>query len=385
MFLPNLMPANSHHLWLDDDDKGSKYLRRRKILGNNGASGTRNQRQRQQQQSAMRSVGGPFDTGSARGAAFAPPLSSYSSACVGATISSLSSSDIFLNELDSRLVQLDRIKTYGFTYLKPLGIGKTMQTLIDEKNMELQENGNHEFTESMAGTAENLVGNTDNSNAANARVIFQDPSAMDDDEMRSRNYSTTQPQDEGTGFTTNNTTNGDHQPHSPYQQQQLPHLEVDLDANISNHDEESEEGDPNYLSGVYSVEDEDIGSNEDFAGDEGFMADEEYYEDQDEEEGQANQVNSYYDLDINSDLLQIRNTGTRNVSTSTRISSLNPELRGIPGIDTSVGNSSNNHVMADHSIYRSTSELARPYNSMSHNTTQYENSTRIEDSDMEME
>lgn len=340
-----------------------------------------------------------------RGVRIEPPLSSYSSACVGATISTVPSSS-FSNEVESRLAYLNSIKTYGYSYLKPLGIGRTMQNIIDEQNLEIQENGHAtEYTESMAnaavaGTAENfltdtnninmnnnhsnnnnnnnglIINNTDNSNTNNnnnAGIIFQDPTidigeddgpqhqgTYDDDHdhhidshdlIRHTNNST-QPQAEGTGFTTNNSAN--------FTGIQQSNLEVDLDAAIPDHDNDDDDDDDEgagYLDDVFNEynasnndDDDEVygydGSDNRHA-DEGFMAAEEEYEDEEEEQEHNDSMSNnnsnnnngdlleghrrqrarigseYYDHEIDADFLQLRAHGTRNISTSTRISSFN--------------------------------------------------------------
>lgn len=321
MFLPSLIPS-AHLFWLDDEPD-TRYLRLRKNVPNTD---------RRRQQTLRNALEPPS----------APPLSSYSSNCVGVSFLSVPSHERLDNAAESRLAYLESIRTYGFTTLKPLGVGKTMQSMLEER-IELQE---------ARETAVENIGDEGLSDDA----VFQDPETN----------LLTRPEDEGTGF-------GSTARHAAME---------DLDAAIPDADDDHEFGATVYLSDIV-FEDQD----DEFGRDVGFMADEEEYEDVDEGAPPSIVLSSAAPTEATRpenelSLGRVR-AGTRNVSTSTRISSLNPELqeqldRLNMSHDVSAGGIYGNSFRAN-SLNADLHLDADMYNLFSRN------STRDGDSDMEIE
>ncbi|ODV73913.1 uncharacterized protein CYBJADRAFT_80293 [Cyberlindnera jadinii NRRL Y-1542] len=121
MYTPDLTPQDFHRLWLDNDEKKHSKSKSEK------ASSSESPRS-------------------------APPLSSYSSTRPGA---SLDNADEVQQSISQRVRQLRDIRTLGFEYLTPLGVGKTMQMVQDE--LELRRQLNDQMNDG-APTAENLLG-----------------------------------------------------------------------------------------------------------------------------------------------------------------------------------------------------------------------------------
>lgn len=150
MYMPNLVPRDVHHLWLQPNEKPS-----RNKVPDQARAGIhrRNQEEHSEQNQRQRSL-------------YAPPLSAYSSERPGASLPSRDSSsagsdqnDIILNDIESRIRELRSIRTLGYSYLAPLGIGKTMRTLNEEMDIKRQMD---EQYQTEAPTAENLLGEGDN-------------------------------------------------------------------------------------------------------------------------------------------------------------------------------------------------------------------------------
>lgn len=134
--MPNLIPRDVHHLWLQKNQ-----VERANIKKNNDDETT--------------TITTITTTN------YAPPLSSYSSERPGALIldgksnEDFYSNDLIQNDIQIKLRQLKSIRTLGYSYLTPLGIGKTMETLDEELQIRRQM---EQQLESEPATAENLLG-----------------------------------------------------------------------------------------------------------------------------------------------------------------------------------------------------------------------------------
>lgn len=204
MFLPNLIPDDAHLLWIDgmNTSGGLNFLRKRRLLGNNSYRKSNSQ----QQQSANSATTRYYTESNYRGVQFAPPLSSYLSANVGATIStniqndnlysnnidgamisscgSQSSGSAFDDDIETRYAYLNSIKTFGYSYMKPLGISKTMQKMIEEEHdagnntNNLQENNTEQSSQLVQDeTVENVTNGNTNHIANDAEDVEVDNEA----------------------------------------------------------------------------------------------------------------------------------------------------------------------------------------------------------------
>jgi hypothetical protein len=177
----------------------------------------------------------------------APPLSSYSSIRPGACVDG---PDEIQQGIDQRLRQLKAIRTLGYEYLTPLGVGKTMQMIQDEDELrkQMEEQMQHD-----APTAENLLGE-----AEQERV-----------QLQQRVQDPVEPE-----------------PVTPAQQQQVqPSIqpetqptEIDLDEEIP------QAGEADYDQGYDEDEDVDEGNTFDRQYDRAFMVSEQYEAHDEEEE-----------------------------------------------------------------------------------------------------
>ncbi|KAH3680550.1 hypothetical protein WICPIJ_008241 [Wickerhamomyces pijperi] len=162
MFMPNLIPRDVHHIWLKTESTTNQEAAT-STTSFSSSSQSQNQAARPNTQPQQRPTS--F-------ANYAPPLSSYSSERPGAILhSSLRSinesnsnyygniPDMVSTDVELRLRQLRSIRTLGFSYLAPLGIGKTMETLEEENMIKRQMS---EQFQNEASTAENLLGEADN-------------------------------------------------------------------------------------------------------------------------------------------------------------------------------------------------------------------------------
>lgn len=148
--MPNLVPRDVHHLWLQPNEKPNS---RNKVPDPTRANiHRRNQEDHNEQSQRQRTF-------------YAPPLSAYSSERPGAAVPSRDVSsagsdqnDAILNDIETRIKELRSIRTLGYSYLAPLGIGKTMRTLNEE--MDIKRQMDEQF-QAEAPTAENLLGEGD--------------------------------------------------------------------------------------------------------------------------------------------------------------------------------------------------------------------------------
>lgn len=148
--MPNLIPRDVHHLWLQPNEKPNNK---------NKPESTRTNLYR-------RTPEDDYDLNQLQRSAYAPPLSAYSSERPGAILPSrdISSAgsdqnDAILNDIEFRTRELKTIKTLGYSYLAPLGVGKTMKALNEE--MEIKRQMDEQY-QAEAPTAENLLGEGDN-------------------------------------------------------------------------------------------------------------------------------------------------------------------------------------------------------------------------------
>ncbi|CDR38981.1 CYFA0S02e09956g1_1 [Cyberlindnera fabianii] len=268
MYMPNLIPRDVHHLWLNRDDGPTV----------NGNSDER--------------------VGSSGYGLSAPPLSSYSSQRPGP-----------VNTGDEKLRQLRSIRTFGFSYLAPLGVGKTMQTLVEER--ELRKQMEEQF-QSDNPTVENLMGEVGQPQM-NSEILAEEQQGQEqgfeqDTEQEQQNRQQQQQHQTPT------------QAPLPSQQtpQQIPQAQTpvrDLDDDIPDAD------DADY--GGYDDEIEDTGNTLERQYDRGFMVSEQYEreddinqdvveEEQGQGQGQAAPVQFATPMHNNSRLSHLAHSGSMN-------------------------------------------------------------------------
>lgn len=154
--MPNLMPRDIHHLWMQPNEKTSNK---------NKSDSSRNNLFRRNQEDDS-------ELNQRQRILYAPPLSAYSSERPGAMLPSRESqssatasstetdfNDLIFNDIEQKMRELRSIRTLGDSYLAPVGVGKTMKTLHEEMQIkeQMKEQYQHE-----APTAENLLGEGDN-------------------------------------------------------------------------------------------------------------------------------------------------------------------------------------------------------------------------------
>ncbi|ODQ82589.1 hypothetical protein BABINDRAFT_164360 [Babjeviella inositovora NRRL Y-12698] len=248
MYLPNILPRDVHHLWLDATDTQTDSLHRHLNLQSQVSPHQRSLQQQLQEQEEQLNV-------------VAPPLSSYSSAYPGAMPDEArnpSNLQTLAPDLQTRVNYLNSIRTLGFSYLKPLGVNKTMAHMMEEQHMLTSAFGTYtgDFTEPVVGTTENGFDqrNQQNPNTADRTFNLTNISGNGTSGINA----------EGTNY---DTTNAETAPN-----------EADLDAEIPDGD--------SYMAEDYDYEEddengEDLVDNHDFIdNDMEFMAvEEEYQED----------------------------------------------------------------------------------------------------------